>query len=100
MPHIFESHKSCTFELAGRCQVIFLSQTPCPDQPDFAWQHLTFVGFWPAAQVYNENIFDLLDEPAPGAVGPRPALKLKEDAQGRIFVAGLSEVCCVLLHTH
>ncbi|KAK9917104.1 hypothetical protein WJX75_000928 [Coccomyxa subellipsoidea] len=43
-------------------------------------------------EVYNENIFDLLDEPAPGALGPRPALKLKEDSMGRVFVAGLSEV--------
>ncbi|BDA50338.1 probable Kinesin-like protein KIF22 at N-terminal half [Coccomyxa sp. Obi] len=43
-------------------------------------------------EVYNENIFDLLDEPAPGALGPRPALKLKEDSKGRVFVAGLSEV--------
>lgn len=50
-------------------------------------------------QVYNESIFDLLDEPPPGAVGPRPALKLKEDAQGRVFVAGLSEVhlSCVVI---
>lgn len=42
--------------------------------------------------MYNENIFDLLDEPPPGALGPRPALKLKEDSKGRVFVAGLSEV--------
>lgn len=37
-------------------------------------------------------MFDLLDEPPPGALGPRPALKLKEDAHGRVFLAGLSEV--------
>ncbi len=42
--------------------------------------------------MYNESIFDLLDEPPPGALGPRPALKLKEDSKGRVFVAGLSEV--------
>ena len=48
-------------------------------------------------QVYNENIFDLLDEPAPGALGPRPALKLKEDSKGRVFVAGLSEVHAISL---
>lgn len=48
-------------------------------------------------QVYNENIFDLLDEPAPGALGPRPALKLKEDSKGRVFVAGLSEVPAISL---
>jgi hypothetical protein len=43
-------------------------------------------------QVYNEQIYDLLDEQGVGALGQRGALKLKEDAVGRVFVAGLSEV--------
>lgn len=42
-------------------------------------------------EVYNDSIFDLLDEGGPGP-GGRPSLKLKEDATGRVFVAGLSEV--------
>ena len=44
------------------------------------------------AQVYNECIYDLLEEQPAGALGPRPPLRLKEDAHGRVFVAGLSEV--------
>lgn len=42
-------------------------------------------------QVYNDSIFDLLDESMPALAG-RTSLRLKEDAAGRIFVAGLSEV--------
>lgn len=42
-------------------------------------------------QVYNDSVHDLLDESAHGA-GGRPALRLKEDASGRVLVAGLSEV--------
>ena len=41
-------------------------------------------------------MFDLLDEQPPGALGPRPQLRLKEDAHGRVFLAGLSEVCLSL----
>ena len=41
-------------------------------------------------QIYNEAVFDLLRaEPAP--LGGRPALRLKEDAQGRVFVDGAQE---------
>jgi hypothetical protein len=41
-------------------------------------------------QVYNEAVFDLLrGEPAP--LGGRPALRLREDAQGRVFVDGAQE---------
>lgn len=43
-------------------------------------------------QVYNEQIYDLLDEAGVGPLGQRTALRLKEDALGRVFVAGLSEV--------
>ena len=43
-------------------------------------------------QVYNEQIYDLLDEQGVGPLGQRGALKLKEDALGRVFVAGLAEV--------
>ena len=41
-------------------------------------------------EVYNEQIFDLLDEEGAGA---RQKLQLKEDPHGRVFVGGLSEVC-------
>lgn len=43
-------------------------------------------------QVYNEQIYDLLDEHGVGPLGQRAALRLKEDTLGRVFVAGLSEV--------
>lgn len=43
------------------------------------------------SQVYNDSIFDLLDESMPALAG-RTSLRLKEDASGRVFVAGLSEV--------
>ncbi|KAL0031011.1 hypothetical protein WJX79_008907 [Trebouxia sp. C0005] len=43
-------------------------------------------------EVYNEQIYDLLAEEAGAVLGQRPALRLKEDSQGRIFVKGLSEV--------
>ncbi len=43
------------------------------------------------AQVYNECLYDLLDEASVGGLGPRPRLQVKEDAQSRVFVAGLSE---------
>ncbi|KAK9807963.1 hypothetical protein WJX73_008263 [Symbiochloris irregularis] len=44
-------------------------------------------------EVYHESIFDLLEQARkPQAVGPRPALYLKEDANGRVFVAGLAQV--------
>lgn len=42
-------------------------------------------------EIYNESIFDLLrQDPAP--IGGRPALRLKEDGQGRMFVDGAQEV--------
>ena len=43
-------------------------------------------------EVYNEQIYDLLAEDSGAVLGPRPALRLKEDSQGRIFVQGLAEV--------
>lgn len=51
------------------------------------------------AQIYNEAVFDLLRaEPAP--LGGRPALRLKEDAQGRVFVDGAQEASaeCIIRH--
>ena len=42
-------------------------------------------------QVYNECLYDLLDEASVGGLGPRPRLQVKEDAHSRVFVAGLSE---------
>ena len=42
-------------------------------------------------QVYNDTIYDLLDENAFG-LGGRASLRLKEDAAGRVIVAGLREV--------
>ena len=46
-----------------------------------------------ASQVYHESIFDLLDQCRRlQAIGPRPTLPIKEDAQGRIFVVGLTQV--------
>ena len=43
-------------------------------------------------EVYNEQIYDLLAEDTGAVLGQRPALRLKEDSQGRMFVRGLSEV--------
>ena len=43
-------------------------------------------------EVYNEQIFDLLREETGAVLGQRPALRLKEDSQGRIFVKDLCEV--------
>lgn len=45
-------------------------------------------------QVYNEQIYDLLDDSTGGGapLGARPTLRLKEDALGRVFVAGLSKL--------
>ncbi len=43
-------------------------------------------------QVYNEQIYDLLDEQGVGPLGQRAPLRLKEDSLGRVFVAGLAEV--------
>ncbi|RMZ55937.1 hypothetical protein APUTEX25_004361 [Auxenochlorella protothecoides] len=42
-------------------------------------------------EIYNETIHDLLDEAGAAAPGARPSLRLKEDAEGRVFVAGLSQ---------
>lgn len=50
-------------------------------------------------EVYNEQIYDLLAEEAGAILGQRPALRLKEDTQGRIFVRGLSEVSALHIHT-
>lgn len=53
-------------------------------------------------EIYNENIYDLLDNST--APGQRVQLKLKEDSQGRVYVAGQhpnlpkSPLCCYLLH--
>ena len=41
--------------------------------------------------MYNDSIFDLLEDGMPSLAGRTP-LRLKEDAAGRVFVAGLSEV--------
>ena len=46
-------------------------------------------------EVYNEQIYDLLAEEVGAVLGHRPALRLKEDSQGRIFVRDLSEVTYV-----
>ncbi|KAL4444957.1 hypothetical protein ABPG77_004007 [Micractinium sp. CCAP 211/92] len=43
-------------------------------------------------EVYNEQIYDLLDEQGVGPLGQRAPLRLKEDSLGRVFVAGLAEV--------
>ena len=43
-------------------------------------------------EVYNEQIYDLLDVEGGGLTGARQRLQLKEDPQGRVFVGGLSEV--------
>lgn len=43
-------------------------------------------------EIYNETVYDLLDEHAGAGPGPRPALRLKEDAEGRVFVAGLARL--------
>ena len=59
---------------------------PCPTAPTCSCLPHACV------QVYNEQIYDLLDEQGVGPLGQRGALKLKEDALGRVFVAGLSEV--------
>ena len=50
--------------------------------------HVRFSQF----EVYNEQIYDLLIEETGAVLGPRPALRLKEDSQARIFVKDLSEV--------
>ena len=47
-------------------------------------------------QVYNERIFDLLNEGLPPLEGWRH-LEVKEDAQGRVFVDGLKEVLLVYI---
>lgn len=50
------------------------------------------LGLTALPQVYNENIFDLLEDAPVGPGMHRAALKLKEDSQGRVFVGGLTEV--------
>ena len=47
-------------------------------------------------QVYNEQIFDLLEDAPLGPGQHRPALRLKEDNQGRVLVGGLTEVSMLL----
>ncbi len=44
-------------------------------------------------QVYNERIFDLLNEGLPPLEGWRH-LELKEDNYGKVFIDGLKEVQC------
>ena len=56
------------------------------DSPDELTVHVS------QYEVYNEQIYDLLAEDTGALLGHRPALRLKEDSQGRIFVRGLSEV--------
>lgn len=63
--------------------------------------HCTVAG--PPQQVYNEQVFDLLEDAPVGPGLQRAALRLKEDSQGRVFVAGLNEVrqsCAWLLKKH
>lgn len=43
-------------------------------------------------EIYNEAVYDLLDDMPSAWPRERPALKLKEDARGKVFVAGLAEV--------
>lgn len=43
-------------------------------------------------EIYNEAIYDLLEEPPGAWPRQRPALRLMEDATGRVTVSGLSEV--------
>ncbi|KAL4528188.1 hypothetical protein Ndes2526B_g07967 [Nannochloris sp. 'desiccata'] len=44
-------------------------------------------------EIYNESVYDLIEEAHNGwGVQKRPALRLMEDARGRVSVAGLSEV--------
>ena len=49
-------------------------------------------------EVYNDQIYDLLAEETGAVLGHRPALRLKEDSQGRIFVKDLCEVQLLLSH--
>lgn len=51
-------------------------------------------------EVYNEQIYDLLAEETGAVLGHRPALRLKEDSQGRIFVKDLCEVQLLLSHSN
>ena len=44
----------------------------------------------PAAQVYNEAIYDLLTDNA-AVLGARPALQLKDNATGHVTVPGLTK---------
>ena len=43
-------------------------------------------------EIYNEAIYDLLEEPPGAWPRQRPALRLMEDTTGRVTVSGLSEV--------
>ena len=45
-----------------------------------------------AGQVYNETIYDLLDQHGVGPLGQRQPLRVSEDANGQVMVAGLIEV--------
>ena len=42
-------------------------------------------------EIYNEAVYDLLEEAPGGWPRQRPALRLMEDTRGRVVVAGLSE---------
>ncbi|KAK9841900.1 hypothetical protein WJX84_005168 [Apatococcus fuscideae] len=43
-------------------------------------------------EVYNETIFDLLDQHGVGPLGQRQPLRVTEDANGQVMVAGLTEM--------
>ena len=43
-------------------------------------------------EIYNEAVYDLLEDAPAGFNRQRPQLRLMEDARGRVSVAGLSEV--------
>ena len=53
----------------------------------------------PGLQVLEEKVYDLLPnvKSRPLPIGPRRALNVREDAHGRAYVDGLTEVSCLLL---
>ena len=70
---------------------------PSTDWPTLSVQELAHKADCPLVcvsqyEVYNEQIYDLLDTDGGGLTGARQRLQLKEDPQGRVFVGGLSEV--------
>ena len=83
-------YKQCIFLAAVGCMLFALLQE-VKDSPDALSVKVS------QFEVYNEQIYDLLAEEAGAVLGHRPALRLKEDSQGRIFVRDLSEVPFVVL---